>query len=163
MHYYGVAGAKGPNPYLTGTPNYAHVGNTTTAHGGNAQNGMLCVNRNFGFRDATDGTSNTFMVGEISNRTDPLETISWRPWTQGASGYSGGTASYACKNILNPIGYSGYNTNVLFNDVRFGSQHVGGTHFLFGDGAVRFVSGNIDFATYKAVASRDGQEPVTID
>ena len=82
LHYYGVAGARGNNPFLAGTPAYSHVGNTTTAHGGNSENGMLGVNRNYGFRDVTDGTSNTFMVGEISNHTDPVESSSWRPWTQ---------------------------------------------------------------------------------
>ncbi len=166
VHYYGVAGAKGPKPApLTGT--YPFI-TTATTHGGFATNGLLTRNLSFNFRDCTDGLSNTFMMGEISSEKNPDSSfaISWRPWVQGASGSAANAAMYACKNVAWPIGYSGYQTASpvhWFNDVRFGSQHEGGCHFLLGDGSVRFISENINFPTYQAAASRDSQESLPLE
>ena len=40
----------------------------------------------------------------------------------------------------------------------FKSRHVGGAHFALGDGSVRFLSENIDYATYQKLGDRrDGQ------
>ncbi len=40
----------------------------------------------------------------------------------------------------------------------FGSRHPGGAHFLMGDGAVRFLSENIDLTTYGNLAAiNDGR------
>jgi hypothetical protein len=38
------------------------------------------------------------------------------------------------------------------------SRHVGGVHCLLGDGAVRFVSENIDLNNWRALATRSGGE-----
>lgn len=165
-NYYGVAGPKGPKPApLTG--NYAHVGNTTTDHGGFAQGGLLPIGLCYNFRDCTDGLSNTFLMGEMSGEQAPGWNKNYRDWTQGANNTaSGGNASYASKNVTYPISrYSGWvsgNATRLFNDARFSSQHVGGAHFLMGDGTVRFVSENIDFATYQATASRGDSESLQL-
>ena len=37
----------------------------------------------------------------------------------------------------------------------FGSQQVGGTHFLMTDGAVKFVNENLDIFIYQNVGSRN--------
>lgn len=168
LHYYGVAGPRGalPSP-LSG--NYAHTGNTTTDHGGYAQSGLFSVNLSLNFRDCTDGLSNTLAFGEISGEMNPASGFaqSWRPWTQGASNNTTGGASYCSKNINRQINrYSGYQGGVatrLFNDVTFSSQHVGGTHFLLGDGTVRFVSENIDFNLYRSLGSRDTGEVASLE
>jgi hypothetical protein len=39
-----------------------------------------------------------------------------------------------------------------------GSWHVGGAHFVFGDGAVRFLSENMDMKTYQGLMTRAGGE-----
>ncbi len=158
VHYYGVAGPKGPKPApLTG--NWNHEGNTTTDHGGIALTGLLHRNRHYSFRDITDGSSNTLVIGEVSEARPPSGwSGSYRPWIQGASNANANVASYCCKNVTHPIGNSGYNggnASRLFNDVRFGSNHSGGAQFLLSDGSVHFISENIDFATYQAAASRD--------
>ncbi len=167
LHYYGVAGPKGAIP-SPGTGNYPHTGNTATDHGGFALGGMLPVNQNLGFRDCVDGLSNTLTLGEISGERNPaFASESWRPWTQGANNNSAGAATYCSKNISRQISrYSGWGTGVatrLFGDVTFSSQHVGGTHFLMGDGAVRFASENMDFNLYQALATRSGGEVGSLD
>ncbi len=166
-NYYGVAGPRGPKPApLTGT--YDVVGQTGGDHGGFALSGMLPMNLCLNFRDCTDGLSNTFLMGEISGEPAPGWSANWRDWTQGGSGNvaSNGVASYSTKNVVYPIsrysGYTGGNVSRLYNDVRFSSQHVGGAHFLMGDGTVRFVSENVDFPTYQAAASRGDAESLSL-
>ena len=166
-HYYGVAGAKDIVGVAQGT-NFEHEGNYNNNHGGVSTNGMLYRNSNLSMRDVTDGTTNTLLIGEISSRTNTAAnwSNSYRPWIQGASSGTGGVANYACKNIRHPIGRSGWrsgNSSRLFSDVRFGSNHEGGAQFLLTDGSVRFVSENIDFATYQAAATRDLGETLQLN
>ncbi len=168
IHYYGVAGARGAR-HAPQTGNYEHVGNTTTNHGGFSLNGVLQRNRALQFRDITDGSSNTLMIGEISAPTPPFGgwSRSYRAWTQGAQSADDAAGSYACRNIAHPIGrFSGFtngNPDRLFNDVRFSSNHTGGVQFLLGDGTVRFLSESIDFGVYQGLASANGSEVVTVD
>lgn len=42
------------------------------------------------------------------------------------------------------------------------SRHTGGSHHLFGDGAVRFISENIDFVVYQNLGSTNGGEIVEV-
>jgi prepilin-type N-terminal cleavage/methylation domain-containing protein/prepilin-type processing-associated H-X9-DG protein len=52
------------------------------------------------------------------------------------------------------------NTNARINTAR--SRHPGGVHVLFADGTARFVSNNIAVATFRALGSMDGNEPVSL-
>ncbi|MBT5018234.1 DUF1559 domain-containing protein [bacterium] len=152
IHYYGIAGAKGPRPApLTG--NWSHTGTANGNHGGNSTNGILYRQSSTAIRDILDGTSNTLLIGEISSV--PTNSNSYRAWIQGASNANAGAAHYACKNVLVGIGPAGWSGSRRFSDVAFGSNHVGGAQFLLADGSVRFVSENIDFDTYQASASKD--------
>jgi prepilin-type N-terminal cleavage/methylation domain-containing protein/prepilin-type processing-associated H-X9-DG protein len=157
IHYLGVAGAKDLDSsnlfYLPTGENFS--GNRDTDHGGSSLNGVLTWNRNYGFSDMIDGSSNTFAMGESSSQPRRDLAMSWRPWTQGASTSGGNRAVYSAKNVRFPIGFTGYSTALgrPFNDVPFGSQHTGGAHFLMGDGSVRFISENIDFFTYQSAAT----------
>ena len=40
----------------------------------------------------------------------------------------------------------------------FQSEHTGGTHFLLGDGAVRFLNESIDQGIYEALSTIEGKE-----
>jgi len=155
-HYYGIMGPEGTNP-AGGTYSFDSSG----TQGGYASQGVLTRGSNVGLRDVLDGTSNTFLAGEISwVKNDAGDANKgYRRWTRGCEG----DASASTKNIKYEIRSVGYTAVGNFNDISFGSQHPGGCLFALCDGAVKFVSENVDMATYKATASRDGGETQVVD
>lgn len=163
MHYYGVMGPKGAIPQFgsttstTNPPQYRVDTTSATGFGDFALQGLLGRNTKKAMRDVIDGTSNTFLLGELSWN----EANCYRAWVRGCSG----AASPPCKNIKNSINKVKYITTDLttFNDVSFGSQHPGGCHFAMADGSVMFVSETIDMDVYRATASCDGGEAKTVN
>jgi prepilin-type N-terminal cleavage/methylation domain-containing protein len=79
-------------------------------------------------------------------------------WGQGVSGQSYThnmlPNEVPCTNINGPGDWAG-STFLSAN-----SQHVGGVNVLMGDGAVRFVSGNVDWPTWIAIGTRNGNDKV---
>ena len=154
-HYYGVMGPTGlkadGSQYneFTGAP----------GHGDFGIQGMLHRDSRKALRDVTDGASNTLFVAEMSfdRDTGGRENISYRAWVRGSHTNTIG----GCKNVENPINAVGYQ-QANFNDISFGSNHEGGAHFMYGDGAVRFISESVDSYVYKALASRNGAEVVQV-
>lgn len=108
------------------------------------------------FRDITDGTTNTFMMGEIDYNPWGTETVGGNDicgiWAYGYAGYSWGTTHVKLNLRLEDESNPRYGV--------FRSQHVGGANFLLCDGSVRFVSENIDEALYHSLATRAGGEVV---
>ena len=104
------------------------------------------------------GTSNTFMVGELSWK----DSNQYRAWSRGCWSSSGNPCS-SCKNVTFTLNSTKYNGSDNYNDVSFGSNHPGGTNFSMSDGAVRFVTDSIDIVVYRNTASRNGGEVKTID
>jgi prepilin-type processing-associated H-X9-DG protein len=51
---------------------------------------------------------------------------------------------------------------IPYNHLPMSSHHPGGANFLAGDGSVHFVSENISLDVYKALATVDGAENVSI-
>ena len=157
-HYYAIHGPKGTNP-ATGA---AYPWVNTGSHGGFASSGFFerdtttGVEEDSGRRltDATDGTSNTLMVGELSWENAVTGTR-YRSWVRGCD-----TAPVCAgaKNVVNAI-----NTPSIanFNDIAMGSMHTGGANFCMGDGSVRFLRSSIALATYRAMASATGGETVS--
>ena len=161
-HYYGVMGPIGTYTINGTTSTYPLDPNNSslTGQGGYAAGGLLYRNSNTGIRDITDGTSNTFLLGEMSYAKDAQgnTNTAFRIWTRGAQGNAMGS----CKNIQYRINQQAYQNGNNFNSVSFGSNHTGGCQFLMGDGSVRFVSENVNFNVYQATASRNGGEVQTI-
>jgi len=138
---------------------------------GSVQNGIMRFDNNNdvsfhqGFGDIVDGSSNTIHLGEVTETRDPANLISAA--NTGHCNYpvwAGGNPTSGCEfrcigstlrlanntfYINRPLGFEA--------TLSFGSKHTGGAQFLFGDGAVRFLSDNIDTATYAYLAgANDG-------
>mgnify|MGYP003345141991 CR=1 FL=1 len=132
--------------------------NTTGA----ARPGILEKNRTPGNRlaDVTDGLSNTLFVGEISNHKTlaGADMVGYRKWHRG---FANGADCAPVKNVAQPINSTTYNGSNNFNDISLGSNHVGGTQILMGDGVTRFISENIDMSVLLSISSRNGDEAVT--
>jgi hypothetical protein len=154
-HYNGVMGPIGTNPVTSA----AYKLDTTTCsgqdYGGHALQGVLGRERVVRIGDMRDGTSNTFVVGEIS----AANYGRYRTWMRGPSTCVEGGAMGMCKNVTAPIGTP---TPTQFNHDGWGSDHPGGTHFAKGDGSVQFVSTSVDFAVLLSTASYNGGEVAVV-
>ena len=148
----------GTNRIPIATSNYVMVANTSVsttppafsadygpAHGVGYQNSKIDLG------DITDGSSNQLLVGERAWRVGNLNI-----GAANVIGFSAETcdpgSSWNVKSgqmAVIGIAYDGINwfkTNQAHQGRGFSSAHVGGAHFVMGDGAVRFISENIDYA-----------------
>lgn len=135
----------------------------------NEQNGLFGKGSRVRIADITDGTSQTFAVGERDARSrgqgifgalgDPFRHAAvWirampRPGSITPTTQHGRSVTGICTDLVG-------STRVLNgpSSRAFGSAHIGGAHFLMADGAVRFISESIDLNTYGRLAQKsDGQ------
>jgi prepilin-type N-terminal cleavage/methylation domain-containing protein len=151
-HYYGVQGPRGTG--LGGTT-YIVSGNTT--HGGFSTHGIMQCDGKVRAAQVTDGTSNTFLFGELSWTSQTVGTR-YRSWVRGC--FDAHNASNPTRNVNSSINTLAIG---LFNDIAFGSMHPSGCNFSLADASTRFISQNISLGIYKATASRDGDENVSLD
>jgi len=106
------------------------------------------------FAHVEDGTSNTFLLGESSN-TFSSHTGFW--------GYfNGATGTCAI-----PLNYKKPNGDLWPRsdwprNYSFHSYHPGGANFGLADGSVKFVPDTINIAVYRAMATRSGDETVSL-
>ncbi|MEQ9407020.1 MAG: DUF1559 domain-containing protein [Fuerstiella sp.] len=139
--------------------------------------GVFFRNSRIRFRDITDGTSNTICVGERRHEHN---------FVAGASTVSANSTWYAAiPGVMRPAGMGGMmgsstegpgsmvlghvgqtmgmmsmhsNPNQTNHIVHFSSQHEGGVQFLLCDGSVRFLTENVDYATFRGLGERaDGE------
>ena len=115
---------------------------------------MFGVNSHSSMRDITDGSSNTVAITES---TMQLEYHDWKTWSSSAYATAGATLQdinrplnmrnyYSWTNAgIPPYGNPSRAFHKLSDGGHAGSTHVGGLHILLGDGAVRFLSENVDF------------------
>jgi len=157
------------NLFLTPVVNYqspggdADHGNSDALRGISGMFGRLLADSP-GIKDITDGTSNTIMVGEILSACNDHRNGWWDYNGMGNAHASTAVplntmttceAPYRRPNPPYPACTNPNNWNLSWG---FRSGHVGGAQFLMGDGAVRFLSENIDYRTYQNLGSRnDGQ------
>jgi len=153
--------------YLFNTGNYTDYDKdwtqTTPGYRGTfGNNGAASLN------SMQDGTSNTICVGEsrqLHNSTSYGPYWGWGTHTAVHGRIlhpSNATAlQYCAINYPNGayLGLTDYRKNLQYA-WQFGSKHSGGANFVFCDGAVRFLTDSIDYATFQAMATPDGGEVV---
>jgi prepilin-type N-terminal cleavage/methylation domain-containing protein/prepilin-type processing-associated H-X9-DG protein len=122
-------------------------------------------------QDCTDGTANTFLLGEdlpAQNgwmiHQDTKAVGGWAYWdsaqflnTCTPINYYSGDLTYPCAGQLNHAMHDAYNENLSLGAK---SKHPGGANFCFVDGSVHFISQSIDPRTYNLLGCRrDGMVP----
>ncbi len=152
--------------------------------------GLLTQDLPIKIKTATDGMSNTLIVGERWYQLRAWAVGSyWSANPEGPNkgapkGPTGDSAIFSCKNVTSkyPINanvdvvgcYTSHAAgqrpenaactvkNMPLNDVFWGSFHPGGANFALGDGSVRFIDESVDMNTMLYLASRNGEETVTL-
>lgn len=183
--YYACAGYRGYpgyndsrpslwNPFGPGTDHPRPAGGKGTASAARS-NGLFSRNVAYGLKDATDGTSNTILMGERANH-DPIfdkcgpetgsSTTMMGNWGWVWFGAEGnvflGTSAPLNYRIPNCATYS---DPLRYEDRinSFGSMHTGGAQFAKADGSITFISDGINQITYNALGTRSGGEVVTLE
>ena len=171
----------GGTAYLVGLTNYKGVLGSNLDYGDYANQTPAFVDGGGGFWGAnglfsldvwkrpvtlvgvTDGTSNTFMVGEdmwtpeYANGTQPGNGFSWAHLVE---------ATLSCAmppNNINhpngtPIDVNSTNASEWGSYHGFKSKHTGGVQFVYADGSVHFVTNSVPLSTYRALANYAGGE-----
>ncbi|MES2794224.1 MAG: DUF1559 domain-containing protein [Planctomycetota bacterium] len=129
-------------------------------------NGMFYFISNTRISSVVDGTSNTILMGEVKQRGSAAAQWDvgnyWNGAWAGPLFLTSATPNtsvtdrvYGCKSTVWPnapctsIGATGANARIFAR-----SYHDGGAQFTMADGAVRFISNNINLATYEALGTR---------
>jgi len=153
-NYRGVSGSNwawGSWTYNDPTPGYGNNGLDT----GNGIFYRSDCERKIKLGHITDGTSNTFMIGEDIPKVN--QHCGWPN-----ANYACGTCCIPLNNALKS-GQPGYNNPGDWPNVySFRSRHTGGANFALGDGSVRFVAESIDLNLYRALATIQGGEAVSV-
>ena len=166
-NYYGVMGG---GPYAMG---YCESNNSGRRF---YNNGILFQNSDVRLADVSDGTANTFMVGEQryqlldGGRTD-AHWMGWASTNRGGTSAVTGTLAAAQLPINSfdshgdkwdtAFGSGGFPLGHGFHQRTFGSYHPGGCHFVLADATVRFINENIDANAYFYLAIRDDGEAIS--
>lgn len=121
---------------------YFAVSNRTEDHNGHPLSGVFYNDSNVRFGHVTDGTSNTSLLaevwGRISVNNSPPGSRSW--------------------HVHNAVYFDSTPNSNRTDPWHVNSFHTGGAHILMGDGAVRFVSENVDFNTFQNLSTKAGGE-----
>lgn len=162
--YVGIGGAA-PDP--AGRTNVISASNYDG--GLYSSNGLLSGANSVNFSSAIDGLSNTLMVGENSDFTKingvPTDirsnyygawsgfTVPTNPWPGAPDSWSTGITT-----VRYPINTQGAPAGAVHTweaNLPLRSAHTGGAHVLMGDGAVRFLSSNLDLNTLLKLSAMD--------
>lgn len=181
-----VGDTFGVTTYRLSKGSHGEWSNNPNGYGRNQ--GMFDLGSKIGFRNITDGTSNTLCIGEGSsgarhdlcagvNCSTPTETVSSIGWIvpqpiADAAGLTRNSIYAGTVEAMNKNPTTSTNlAEGTFNSAaagggdtvgNFSSYHPGGGNFALADGSVRFIGETIDMVTYRAVSTVSGGEAVSL-
>jgi prepilin-type N-terminal cleavage/methylation domain-containing protein/prepilin-type processing-associated H-X9-DG protein len=128
----------------------------------NPTDGMAAVDSSLGIRDATDGSSNTFFLLELSR----LAEHSWVQKNTGSNPFM--WTHHPSQGMVTAGELSGssppFPPNVTIPNSRGAiGGHPGGINVAFADGHVQFIKNSINFQVYRALFSRNIGEITSSD
>jgi prepilin-type N-terminal cleavage/methylation domain-containing protein len=168
-------------PWYIGSPSTLAAGDATAegdpvagtgwyAYGGHRTNGVVGLNRQVKIADITDGTSNTYMVGE--KNLDPDHYMTGQSygdnqgWDAGCTADNDrmvgmcdratGTSILPAQDAYQPL----QDTPGWLGDLVFGSAHANGFGMAFCDGSVSTIGYTIDLETNRRLGVRNDELPV---
>ncbi|MBA4191791.1 MAG: hypothetical protein C0467_27750 [Planctomycetaceae bacterium] len=150
-NYKGVSGAN----WGWGDPKWKNLGVNGSWDGLNQGDGVFYRvdwQAPKGFQAISDGTSNTFLIGESLP-----DFTHWFAWAYANS--SSATCAIPPNVPFPPDDDYAWNWEY---STTFRSRHSGGLNFALADGSVRFIADNVDLKTYRALATIRGGEIVTL-
>jgi prepilin-type N-terminal cleavage/methylation domain-containing protein len=158
--YKGVCGSNWawgsfPNVGPTGNNNGLDVGDGMFFRSDGMEGANTSPSSRSTFASVVDGLSNTYMIGEDL----PGKNLHCG-WPN--ANYSTGTCAIPLNNGLNPTDPGYNNPGDWPNVYSFRSRHPNGAQFAMGDASVQFVNQAIDLNLYRALATRNGGEPASI-
>jgi prepilin-type processing-associated H-X9-DG protein len=129
--------------------------------------GLFFRNRAVKIAEITDGTSQTFAVGErsqhlarstwvgaITNSAVPLTDM------QAATGFDPESGDAL---VLGHTGEDRGPNSIRPHADQFWSRHPGGAQFVLADGSVKFIKEQVGFRIFQALATRQGGEVLSAD
>jgi prepilin-type N-terminal cleavage/methylation domain-containing protein/prepilin-type processing-associated H-X9-DG protein len=112
-----------------------------------------------------DGTSKTFAIGEVIG-SDTVANVNM--WTKAVRLQTCLRTTVNAINVVNDPSFpnlavadSSLPSGTAYQNGAFGSDHKGGSHFVFADGHVSFISEIIASDTYSALATIDKSDTVS--
>jgi prepilin-type N-terminal cleavage/methylation domain-containing protein/prepilin-type processing-associated H-X9-DG protein len=155
---------------------------------GDPGDGMFGWQCAFPIASVTDGTSNTFLFGEVSRFVDePASPFSIGNVTiEFADDYSnnvghptsgafviprlnappdktGAVFSQCFAGVSYPPDWISHPACLNLGQYGFRSLHPGGGNFAMADGSVKFIKSSVNVSTYRALATRAGNEVLSAD
>lgn len=131
----------------------------TGNHGVIADSGIMYRYSETEMSEITDGTSNTFLIGESAFGGSEDTT---RPWIVGSRNvwlYTGKNLAFSINSGSRLAGGG----PPARNNIGFGSDHPAGCHFAFADGSARFLNENIELLVLFNLATRNDGNIISAD
>ncbi|MDZ4688590.1 MAG: DUF1559 domain-containing protein [Planctomycetaceae bacterium] len=154
----GTVGSSAPGGAPTESQQHLDDG---PAPGHARYNGVLYLMSKINFRDIVDGPSNTVAIAEWHQGPGPTNTAWTYQHYQIGTPEANDSAGRTNGSMGMPFNFqkiAGVAQLQQQQRASFSSYHTGGIHVLLCDGAVRFLSDNIDAGIAKGLGTRAGNE-----